>query len=206
MTDPERDGDFIRRLAIAVGRVIEAEADALNDLDRAIGDGDHGINMRRGFGAVAEIVDELEGLAFGPALEKAGLTLVMTVGGASGPLYGSALMAMGRSAPDRPAGPAAAAAMLQAGIEAVKARGRADAGAKTMLDLLIPVQSSLAAGFGAAEVRGTLPAVLDDVRQMRATKGRAAFLGDRSIGHLDPGARSSALIVETVCDLLEGRS
>ena len=94
--------------------------------------------------------------------------------------------------------------MLDAGIAAVKARGKSDAGAKTMLDVLVPVQAALAAGAGPAQIRETADAALAATRDMRATKGRAAFLGERSVGHLDPGARSSALLIHAVCDVLEG--
>jgi dihydroxyacetone kinase-like protein len=113
-------------------------------------------------------------------------------------------MAMGKAAAERPADAAAAAEMLAAGIEAVKARGKSDAGAKTMLDVLVPVQAALAEG-GIAAARAAADEGLEATRPMRATKGRAAFLGERSVGHLDPGARSSALLVHTVCDVVEGK-
>jgi phosphoenolpyruvate---glycerone phosphotransferase subunit DhaL len=199
MTDPE----LIRALAGRAQAVIAAHAGELTALDQAIGDGDHGLNMTRGFDAIAAAVDELAALGLGAALQKAGMTLVMKVGGASGPLYGSGLIAMGKAAPERPADLAAAATMLAAGIEAVKARGKADAGAKTMLDVLIPAQAALADGLDA--FRAAADAGLEATRPMRATKGRAAFLGERSIGHIDPGARSSALLIHAVCDVLEGK-
>jgi dihydroxyacetone kinase-like protein len=161
--------------------------------------------MARGLGAVAAVADEIAALGFGEALKKAGTTLVMKVGGASGPLYGSLVMAMGKAAEDMPQDSAAAAAMFAAGVEAVKARGKSDAGAKTMLDVLIPVLAAISAGGGFAEVRAAADASLAETRDMRATKGRAAFLGERSIGHLDPGARSSQLLIHAVCDVLEGK-
>jgi phosphoenolpyruvate---glycerone phosphotransferase subunit DhaL len=194
-------------IAALIGRcraAITAHAAELTALDQAIGDGDHGLNMARGFGAMAAAADEIGALEFGPALQKAGMVLVMKVGGASGPLYGSGLMAMGKAAQGRPEGPAACAALLGAGIEAVKARGRSDAGAKTMLDVLIPVREALEAGADADAVRAAADAALEATRPMRATKGRAAFLGERSVGHLDPGARSAALLVHAVCDVVEG--
>jgi dihydroxyacetone kinase-like protein len=197
------DAELIRGLAARAKAAIDAHSAELTALDRAIGDGDHGLNMVRGFEAVAASADELAGLGFGAALQKAGMTLVMKVGGASGPLYGSGLMAMGKAAAERPADAAAAAEMLAAGIEAVKARGKSDAGAKTMLDVLVPVQAALAEG-GIAAARAAADEGLEATRPMRATKGRAAFLGERSVGHLDPGARSSALLVHTVCDVVEG--
>lgn len=197
------EGELIRAMAERAQAAIAAHADELTALDQAIGDGDHGLNMVRGFDAVAETANELAGLAFGAALQKAGMTLVMKVGGASGPLYGSALIAMGKAAPRPPADAAAAAEMLDAGIAAIRMRGKSDAGAKTMLDVLVPAQSALAAeGIGGA--RAAADAGLEATRPMRATKGRAAFLGERSVGHLDPGARSSALLIHAVCDVVEG--
>ncbi|MDT8345281.1 MAG: dihydroxyacetone kinase subunit DhaL [Thermohalobaculum sp.] len=197
--------DLIAGLAARVAATIAAHEAELTALDQAIGDGDHGTNMRRGFDAVAAEGAALAAMEFGPALAKAGMTLVMKVGGASGPLYGSALMAMGKSGTGVPTDTTGAAALVGTGIEAIKARGKAEAGAKTMLDLLIPVQAALAAGAGIAGVRAAADAALESTRPMRATKGRAAFLGERSVGHLDPGARSSALIIHAVCDVLEGK-
>ena len=198
---PERLQDLIARAAAAIA----AHEEELTTLDRAIGDGDHGANMRRGFAAIEAAGAEVTGLEFGAALQKAGMTLVMSVGGASGPLYGSLLMAMGKHAASAPQDAAGVAAMLTDGIEAVKKRGRSDAGAKTMLDVLVPVRDAIAASGGdaMAAARAAADAGLAATRDMKATKGRASFLGERSIGHLDPGARSSALLVHAVCDSLE---
>ena len=198
------DADLIAALIARAEAAIAAHAGELTALDQAVGDGDHGLNMARGFKALAEAAPEIAALPFGVALQKAGMTLVMKVGGASGPLYGSALMAMGKAAEAAPRDAGGAAALLAAGIAAVKARGKSDVGAKTMLDALAPVHAALAAGGGAAEARAAAAAGLEATRAMRATKGRAAFLGERSIGHLDPGARSSALLVDVVCDVAEG--
>jgi dihydroxyacetone kinase-like protein len=139
------------------------------------------------------------------------MALVMKVGGASGPLYGSLLMAMGRAAGEVPADPGDVAAIWAEGIEAVKRRGKSDVGEKTMLDVLVP---ALAALRSAAADRLPPAQILDRVRSaaeeglaatraMQATKGRASYLGERSIGHLDPGAQSSALLIGAVCDVLE---
>lgn len=189
-----------------VGTLIDRTVDAiraheseLTSLDQAIGDGDHGINMKRGFEAIAAQRDELATLDLWPAVQKAGMTLVMKVGGASGPLYGSLLMAIGKT-------PGSPVERLRAGVEAVKARGKSDVGAKTMLDVLEPVVAALEAGQGLAEIRATAERSLAATMDMKATKGRASFLGDRSIGHLDPGARSSALLAATICDVLEDLS
>jgi dihydroxyacetone kinase-like protein len=131
------------------------------------------------------------------------MTLVMKVGGASGPLYGSLLIAMGK------AGPGSVAEMFAQGIEAVKKRGRSDVGQKTMVDVLVPTLDALRAGAADGElttkIRAVAAGALAATGPMLATKGRASFLGERSIGHLDPGARSSALLIEAVCDVLDGK-
>jgi dihydroxyacetone kinase-like protein len=201
--------DLVGRLLDATVMTIRENADQLTALDQAIGDGDHGINMRRGFDAIAEARDQLVSLQLGQALQKAGMTLVMKVGGASGPLYGSLFMAMGKAgAPNDVAGVASA---FGEGIEAVKKRGRSDVGEKTMLDVLVPTLLALRTGAADGASIGELTAAIRTVagdalaatRPMRATKGRASFLGERSIGHLDPGAKSSALLIEAVCGVLE---
>lgn len=193
----------LERLVQAMQATIADHAAELTELDQAIGDGDHGLNMQRGFNAMQEAAGEIAVQPFGKALQKAGMTLVMKVGGASGPLYGSLLMSMGKASDAPPQDLAALADVVQAGVEAVKTRGKSDAGAKTMLDVLIPVQQALAEGGGVAAVRTAADAGLAATRDMLATKGRASFLGERSIGHLDPGARSSALLVHAICDVLE---
>jgi len=204
--------DLVGRLLDAAVTIIREHAAELTALDQAIGDGDHGINMRRGFDAIAQAREELAALPLDQALQKAGMTLVMKVGGASGPLYGSLLMAMGKAAVPRDA--ASLAEAFGQGIEAVKKRGRADVGEKTMLDVLVPTLQALQAGVAdgaaagelTAKVRAVAEEALAATAPMRATKGRASFLGERSIGHLDPGARSSALLIEAVCDVLDGRA
>ncbi len=200
-------GEINRKLIEAACAAISTHAGELTELDQAIGDGDHGINMKRGFDAIAEIADTLAGMEPAAALQKAGMTLVMKVGGASGPLYGSLLMAMGKAAGEKgpPEDAAAFASMLEAGVEAVKARGKSDVGAKTMLDVLAPVAEAIRANpeHPCQAAREAADAGLAATRGMQATRGRASFLGARSIGHLDPGARSSALLVHAVCDVLE---
>ena len=200
--------ELIRELIERSSAAIREHRDELTALDQAIGDGDHGLNMTRGFDAIAARTDELAGLSFGKALEKAGMTLVMKVGGASGPLYGSLLMAMGRALGDGPGSGAEVAAMLEAGVEAVRRRGKSTTGEKTMLDVLAPVSEAVRSAGGAAAItaaRAAAKAGLAATREMVATRGRASFLGERSAGHLDPGARSSALLVATVCDVIERR-
>jgi phosphoenolpyruvate---glycerone phosphotransferase subunit DhaL len=202
--------DVVGRLLDTAVAAIREHAAELTALDQAIGDGDHGVSMRRGFDALVEARDQLAALSLDQALQKAGMTLVMKVGGASGPLYGSLLMAMGKAG--TPQDPAGLAEVFGQGVEAVRKRGRAEVGEKTMLDVLVPALQALetgAAGGAAtgeliANVRATAQEALAATAPMRATKGRASFLGERSIGHLDPGARSSALLIEAVCEVLEG--
>ena len=185
-------------------RVIES-ADELTDLDRAIGDGDHGTNLRRGFEAVLAAIDELSAKDLGESLRGVGTTLVMKVGGASGPLYGTLFMSLGKSLGDEVSREQIADAFAAA-VEAVKARGKSVAGQKTMLDVLVPVLEVLREGGDGLPMR--LKAAARDAAEktipMRAIRGRASFLGERSIGHMDPGARSSALIVGAVADVMEG--
>ena len=201
-----------------VAAAVRARADELTELDRAIGDGDHGANLRRGFDAVAELALELEAMPWGAALQKAGMTLVMKVGGASGPLYGSLLMGIGKSLAGGSQAevprPSAIADALQAGVDMVRQRGRSDVGDKTMLDVLVPVCEALRDGASQSLPTSQMLDSLSDAagrglestRSIQARKGRASFLGERSIGHLDPGARSSQLIVDTVCASLRGES
>jgi dihydroxyacetone kinase-like protein len=188
-----------------VAQRVIASADELTDLDRAIGDGDHGTNMRRGFEAVLATVDELSAKNFGDSLKAVGTTLVMKVGGASGPLYGTLFMSLGKSLADEVTSEQVADAFAVA-IEAVKARGKSDVGQKTMLDVLFPVLGVLREGGPDMTVRlkAVACAAAEDTIPMRAIRGRASFLGERSIGHMDPGARSSALIVDAVADVMEG--
>ncbi len=200
--------DLVGRMIDAAVAAIRANAERLTALDQAIGDGDHGVNMRRGFDAIAAARAELAVLPLDQALQKAGMALVMKVGGASGPLYGSLLMAMGKAATEAPD----AAGMLALGIAAVKKRGRSDIGQKTMLDVLVPAQRALergtADGLAPAalleQVRAAAEAALAATGPMQATAGRASYLGARSIGHLDPGAASSALLIGAACDVLAG--
>ncbi|MFC3136348.1 dihydroxyacetone kinase subunit DhaL [Microbaculum marinum] len=193
----------ITALATAMAEAMFAHAGELTDLDQAIGDGDHGLNMKRGFEAVMAELPAIAAKPLPEALKAAGMQLVMKVGGASGPLYGTLFMTLGKEigpAPDRQE----LAAALAAAIAAVKARGKSDTGQKTMLDVLAPVQAALAAGASIGEIRAVAGEAADATVPMRATKGRASFLGERSIGHMDPGARSSQLLVEAVCGVLGG--
>jgi len=195
------DAATLRRLIDAVADAVIAHADELTALDQAIGDGDHGLNMKRGFEAVRADAAILAGKPLPEALKAIGVQLVMKVGGASGPLYGTLFMALGKEI-----GTAGVAGALALAIEAVKARGKSQEGQKTMLDVLAPVQLAVAAG--GADLLARLPGIADRAADatvpMLAVRGRASFLGERSVGHMDPGARSAALIVGAVCAALEG--
>jgi dihydroxyacetone kinase-like protein len=187
-------------------RVIE-HADQLTALDRAIGDADHGLNMLRGFQAVQGKVEVLAALSLGTALSEIGKTLVMTIGGASGPLYGTLFMRLGQELgekdnPDR----ADLVRALRAAIDAVKARGKAQTGQKTMLDVLEPLYTYLHQHPDATldAVRDIADKAAQDTIPLRAERGRASFLGERSRGHMDPGACSSALIAVAVSESLMG--
>jgi phosphoenolpyruvate---glycerone phosphotransferase subunit DhaL len=196
------DTERLRRLIQTVADQIITHTDELTALDQAIGDGDHGLNMQRGFLAVIAELDKITVLPLPQALQAVGTTLVMRVGGASGPLYGTLFMAAGKSLPPQPTRQDAVTA-FGAAIEAVKARGKSEAGQKTMLDVLVPVHAALTEGRSARSAAARAAA---STVPMKALRGRASFLGDRSIGHMDPGARSSQLIIDSVLDVLEGRS
>ncbi len=193
----------LHRLILAVADEVITHADELTELDQAVGDGDHGINMKRGFEAVRADAGTTAQKPLPDAIKTIGAQLVMKVGGASGPLYGTLLMTLGKAiAPDA----SNLAAAFASAVEAVKARGKSQSGQKTMLDVLAPVQLALAEG--GSDLAARLPAVAAAAAEatipMLAMRGRASFLGERSIGHMDPGARSSALIVASVCRALEG--
>ncbi len=199
------DAALQRRLIEAVAGAMIERADELTALDQAIGDGDHGVNMKRGFSAVMEQLDSLGAQPLPDALVALGTTLIMKIGGASGPLYGTLFRTLGKELPAEPTAVDAAHA-LAAAIAAMKKLGRSDVGQKTMLDVLAPAQEELAAGGDGlcARLRERAAVAAEATVPMKAIKGRASFLGDRSIGHMDPGARSSSLMIAAVCEVLEG--
>jgi dihydroxyacetone kinase-like protein len=201
LTDNELQGEMLMTelLITTVARAIIAEAEHLTALDQAIGDGDHGLNMKRGMEAVLAELPKLAGKPPGEVLKAVGMLLVMKVGGASGPLFGTLAMEMGKALPSEP-GRADLAKAFAAAVAGVAARGKSEQGQKTMLDVLIPASQALSAGKSAAEIKVTALAAADATMPLKATRGRASFLGDRSIGHMDPGSRSSALIIATICD------
>lgn len=187
------DGIGIRALAAAAAQTIAAHEEELTSLDRAIGDGDHGGNMKRGFEAVLAEADALAQKSLPEALKAAGMKLVMTVGGASGPLFGTLLMTLGKELPEEPDRAALAAAFGKA-VDAVAARGKSQTGQKTMLDVLTPLARALADGADYAALPGIADRAAEATVPVKAMRGRASFLGDRSIGHMDPGSRSVALL------------
>jgi phosphoenolpyruvate---glycerone phosphotransferase subunit DhaL len=197
------DADFFRRWLTAAAVSVDREADRLTELDSAIGDADHGNNLQRGFTAVTAVLEKEAPQTPGAVLTLAGRQLISTVGGASGPLYGTLLRRTGKAlGDDAEVTPAQLADALRAGVAAVAQLGGAKAGDKTMLDALNPAVEALgdstesfAAAREAAE-QGALATV-----PMQARKGRASYLGERSIGHQDPGATSSALLIAALAEV-----
>ncbi|MFJ8163926.1 dihydroxyacetone kinase subunit DhaL [Streptomyces sp. NPDC096136] len=199
-----RDTEFFRRWLEAATAAVEREADRLTELDSPIGDADHGANMLRGFTAVRNGLAGADPAAGpGALLQLAGRTLISTVGGASGPLYGTLLRRTGKELGEAPeVSDAALQQALQTGVDAVAQLGGAAPGDKTMLDALVPGVAALGTSYPAARdaaQAGALATV-----PILARKGRASYLGERSIGHQDPGATSSALLLAALADTAEG--
>lgn len=187
------DVDFFRRWLTAVAASVEREADRLTELDSAIGDADHGSNLQRGFRAVTAVLDAEPPATPGAALALAGRQLISTVGGASGPLYGTLLRRTGKALGDSAQVTGAQLAeALGAGVAAVAQLGGAKAGDKTMIDALEPAVAALGTSFAAAATAADEGAAA--TVPLQARKGRASYLGERSIGHQDPGATSAALL------------
>lgn len=190
------------KLARALAASMIEHAEELTSLDQAIGDGDHGLNMKRGFEAVLATLPGLADKSLPEMLKSIGTTLVMKVGGASGPLVGTFFMELGKALPDEPVRADLVAATDRA-ISAVKARGRSEAGQKTLLDVLVPVQAIFAGGGDASAIAAEAVRAADRTTPMLATRGRASFLGERSIGHMDPGSRSASLLISAAVAALE---
>lgn len=195
----------LKTLIPATADTIAAHADELTALDQAIGDGDHGLNMKRGFEAVRAEAEAFAAKPLPEALKAIGTKLVMTVGGASGPLFGTLFMALGKEISAEPDHANLAAAFGKA-IEAVAARGKSQVGQKTMLDVLKPVHDALLQGKTGAEIADLADNAAAATVPMKALRGRASFLGDRSIGHMDAGGRSVALLVRAVVESIEGQA
>jgi phosphoenolpyruvate---glycerone phosphotransferase subunit DhaL len=195
----------------AVQTAILVNESQIESLDRAIGDGDHFINVRRGCEVMMAMRDELAPLLPAAAFGKIGMKLLSTIGGASGPLISSFFTAMGKALTgiDEPDRQQFAAAFV-AGVEAIKSRGKADVGEKTMLDVLIPVSRLLQklADEGAplpelcAQLTAEATRNMLATRDMIATKGRASFLGERALGHIDPGSKTCEVAITAICEML----
>lgn len=196
------DADDLKALIGTLSTMIAAHADELTALDSAIGDGDHGHNMKRGFEALAAEGDAISARPLGEALKAAGMKLVMTVGGASGPLFGTLLMTLGKEIGDTPDRAAFNAAFRKA-VDSVAARGKSEKGQKTMLDVLYPIADALDAGADGPGVKRAASEASEATVPVVASRGRASFLGERSAGHMDPGSRSVALLAATIADFME---
>jgi dihydroxyacetone kinase-like protein len=204
------DADFFRAWLSEAGAVIEAQRDHLTQLDAAIGDADHGTNLARGFSAIAAELEKVATPTPGSVLTKAGATLISKVGGASGPLYGMALRQAGKALGDAAdADLAGLAISLEAALAGVQKLGAAREGEKTMVDALAPavsaLQKAVSEGAGTVAALSAAAAAAADGAQatisMQALKGRASYLGPRSVGHEDPGAASTALLLGALRDV-----
>ncbi len=198
----------LTRCIQTVTQTLIDHVDELTALDQAIGDGDHGLNMKRGALAIQAKLPELQGQPMADVLQALGRTCMTTVGGSAGPVFGMLLVTLGKSLPQAPQ-PADISAALAASLAALTRLGKAEVGQKTLLDVLDPVRRAIdeappgmpkveliahvrQCAFDSAEATAAMPAI----------KGRASFLGERADGHVDPGSRSMALIIAAVCDTL----
>ena len=197
------DAAWARRWIELAAADVSEQRDYLVDLDRAIGDGDHGENMDRGFKAAVEALGQAEPASVAEVLKTVAKTLMSTVGGAAGPLYGTAFLRASKAAGDGELDGAGVAAVIAGALDGIQARGKATTGEKTMVDAWTPaLDAARAAAESGADAVATLQAAATAAEAgaaatepLRATKGRASYLGERSIGHLDPGAVSTSLIL-----------
>lgn len=197
----------------AMAKKMESEKDYLTELDNEIADGDHGINLARGFAAVEEKLPSLAGKDIGTILKTAGMQLVSKVGGASGALYGTFFMKAGMAAKglDTLDG-AALVKILGAGVEGIKSRGKATTGEKTMLDAWVPALEALDAGLTSGQsladalgdAVGAAEEGVEYTKTIIATKGRASYIGERSLGHQDPGATSTLYMLQVLQQAVQG--
>jgi phosphoenolpyruvate---glycerone phosphotransferase subunit DhaL len=193
------DADFFRRWMTATAASVDREAERLTALDSPIGDADHGTNLQRGFTAVVAVLEKEAPGTPGGVLTLAGRQLISTVGGASGPLYGTLLRRTGKALGD--AGEVSAEQLTEAlrtGVDAVMTLGGAAPGDATMIDALVPAVDALGDSFAAARTAAEEGAVA--TTPLQARKGRASYVGERSIGHQDPGATSSALLIAALVE------
>lgn len=205
MTDQKQVLDILRKMAAKM----EEHKEYLTELDRPIGDNDHGINMARGFAEVEKELPALEGKDIGGILQKTGMILLSKVGGSAGPLYGSAFMKAGMGLTGKTE--VSLEDFLKAmdtAVEAVMHRGKSTAGEKTMLDAMIPAWDAMKAAFDAGSSAKTVLAEgvqaawqgAEHTKDLVATKGRASYVGERSLGHQDPGATSFSYLLEVIRD------
>ena len=198
------------QLLNAVELVISDNADEVAELDRIIGDGDHIINLQRGLAALKVIENDFIEIDWPEALMKVGITLMTNMGGASGSLFGTLFISMAKEAKGQKLDSTTFPAIFYQGVESVKKRGKAGVGEKTMLDTLIPVANRLkedsANNIEFKQLLSNLSnqayAGMTSTKDMIATKGRASYLGERAIGHIDAGARSSQLIIYAITEVL----
>ncbi|EAC5220948.1 dihydroxyacetone kinase subunit L [Listeria monocytogenes] len=185
------DKDWALRWLNDFGERVQENKQLLSDLDQAIGDGDHGINMARGLSELKKAFTEKEPADLKDVFKTAGMTMVSKVGGASGPLYGTAFLNMSKAVDADTIDAVGLTKVIEAGLEGIEKRGKSHAGEKTMIDVWEPVVHALHQEDLTDDV---VDAALQKTKDLKATKGRASYLGERSIGHLDPGAYSSALL------------
>ena len=188
---------------------IDQHKDEIEKLDQEIGDGDHIFNIKRGIKESLDLKDELSGKTPNEVLKKIGMKIMTTVGGSSGALFATLLIGMSKKYNDELSDQKNIATMFAEGVEAMKKRGKADSGEKTMLDVLIPVSNELQKLSDQEDVKRIAEKIKDvaekgmlSTKNIIATKGRASFLGERSKGHIDPGARSSQLAIEAICNTI----
>lgn len=202
--------EFLLKAVDAVYHELLTHESEIESLDRALGDGDHFINVKRGITSIVAMDEELAPLEADVALQRIGMKLLSTIGGASGPLFASFFIAMAKTLKAQPDGGLEVIAnAFSEGVEAIKHRGKSELGEKTMLDVLIPVAQTFSEQVQQkAEMSVLLKAIKDSAeagmlstKDMLATKGRAAFLGERAIGHIDAGAKSTQVMIHAVCDL-----
>ena len=199
--------NFLISQAKSIQKVIDANASEIEKLDQNIGDGDHIFNVQRGLKLVVELESTIKDLPLSKALNMIAMKVLSGIGGSSGALFGTFFMSMAKTSNLEEVNFSKACEMIISGINAMKDRGKADVGEKTMMDVLIPVSQklneikneSIDKNKGLKEVIKIAEERMLATKDMLATKGRASFLGERAKGHIDPGARSSQLIIETIC-------
>jgi dihydroxyacetone kinase-like protein len=201
-----------RSWVAAIASSVADNADHLTQLDSAIGDADHGVNLRRGFAAVTAALDGFEAATVGDVFVKTGTTLVSKVGGASGPLYGTVFRAMGKALPEATVDASGFGKALHAGLEGVQKLGAAVPGDKTIVDAYVPAvaafDAAVAAGgdfaTAAADAARAAEEGMRATTELQARKGRASYLGGRSVGHQDPGATSTWLVFKALAEVTGG--